>query len=531
MAALDRAYQAEARNAAIMAWDFHDRILLNLPTGSGKTYVAATIIRDVLPARCLFCGDQDELCEQPRAAIDQFAGVIPALEKAGSRAGLRPQVVVGSVQTLSRDKRLEYWPSDHFKYIIIDEAHRGVKQKEKIMAHFTNAKVLGITATPFRSNMRDLAKFYETVAYAKPLMDLVGEGYAPPTKVLTLPVEIDLSAVHCKRIGGEQDYDAKELSTTIAPYYEEICRLLKESATGRRMIVFLPLIESSKAFAEIARSNGITAIHVDGKSEDRKLIVEGFRQGRYEMICNAGVLSTGVDIPIADCFVNLCPTRSLSQYQQRYGRICRVLPGVIDGIEDAEQRRAAIAASGKPDALVIDFLFQHTKLTARGAESLIALSDEEAKDIAEALKKERTPQELIAIQKAVQENREKKLVTEIERASLRASGGVSTQEFAVLTGNNSLLNYEPVSAWELQPPSQKQISCLERWGIAIKDVATKGIASALMNAMFHRFKHKLATAKQLRTLRRIEVPHDPRTLGIAQASRLIEESKLARIKN
>lgn len=519
-----RAYQQNAVNGCLYAWDFYNRVLINSPVGSGKTVIASEIIRMSLPKRCLFIGDALELVEQPRAAIDKWAGVIAAVHQGSKKPSLRAQVVVASLQTISKKKNLEYYPEDFFDVIIGDEAHRNVAMRQKVYDYFHKAKIVGFSGTPFRSDMRDLSKFYEEVAYEKLLMDLTAEGYAPPTKVLTLPVEIDLSAVHCKRIAGEQDYDAQELSTTIAPYYEEICRLLKESATGRRMIVFLPLIESSKAFAEIARNNGITAIHVDGKSEDRSLIVEGFRQGRYEMICNAGVLSTGVDIPIADCFVNLCPTRSLSQYQQRYGRICRVLPGVIDGIEDAEQRRAAIAASGKPDALVIDFLFQHAKLTARGAESLIALSEEEAKDIAEALKKERTPQELIAIQKAVQKNREEKLVQEIERASLRASGGVELDEFATLTGIRVLLNYEPYSRSEIRKPTDAQLAMIERNGIDPKSVRSAGAAGIIIRDIMHRYKYKLATPKQLRAMKKRGIPYDPKTVTMKQASHLLAAS-------
>ena len=98
----------------------YDRILLRLGTGAGKTLIAAFMIAKLLPSRCLFLGDSDELCSQPLRVITNVAGVIPALEKSNSRASLDARCVVGSSQTMARKERLARFPTTNFDFIVVD---------------------------------------------------------------------------------------------------------------------------------------------------------------------------------------------------------------------------------------------------------------------------------------------------------------------------------------------------------------------------------------------------------------------------
>jgi len=526
-----RFYQQDAKVSIRFSLEEFNRILASLPTGSGKTVLAASLIEAFLPARCLYLADQDELCAQPLDVIAREVHVIPALEKGSSRASLNARVVVASSQTLARKKRLHRFPPKFFKYGIVDECHRGAERDREITEYLCE-KVIGITATPFKANLQDLSKYYEETAYALPMLDpskttkgLIELGFAPPIEVMTLPVEIDLEKVAQRKAFGETDYDLESISTTIAPYYQRVAELIKEHAPTRKIIVFLPLKKSAEAFAAIARQAGITAVYVSGDDPEREEKIYSFREGRISMICNSELLSTGVDIPVADCIVNLSPCRSPVKYQQRVGRILRVLPGVIDdipGLDQAEERKARIAASAKPNALIIDFLWQHAKLGVMRASNLIARTEEEALGMAEKIKAQRTPLQLEEIAKMFQAEKEAQLVKQLEKHAHKASS-VSPAEFGYLIGSKLLQNYEPQAGWQMEPPTEKQLHKLKQWGINTKEVTSKGQASKLMDAMIHRFKFRMASIGKMETLKKAGIPFNPATLTDAHAEKLIAE--------
>lgn len=537
MEAIPRYYQALAVDSVLFAWCEYQRVLLQSPTGSGKNFMAARIIKEVYPSRCLFAGDQDELCFQPASAIERFAGIIPSIEKAKDRASLRAKVIVGSVQTISRRNRLENFPPDFFDYIIMDEAHRGVLAKQRIMEYFAKAKVCGLTATPFRAEMKNLSKWYEEVAFKMPMDNLIEEGFAPPYSVLRMPVEIDLGNVLKSRLAGDdgkEDYDAESLSTTIAPYYERIIQLLLEQCSKRRMIVFLPLIKSSQAFAAMARKAGLSAIHVDGKSDDRNEIIERFKRGQYQMLTNANLVTTGVDIPIADCFVNLTPMRSPSRYIQMFGRVMRVLPGVIDDLPHkfhAEERKARIAASAKKNSCIVDFLWQHDKLNVYRPENMIAKDEQEAAEIFEIVKKSKDPVDILAIQKMVQAEREAQLAKKLEEIAAKTSGRkIEPQTLGFLIGSKSLMSYEPVARWELQSASAKQIAMLEGYGIDVRHVNNMGLAKKLLDICMHRARFRMASVNQLQALANMKVKFNPQRITMRDATKLLTEAHM-RSKN
>src|SRR5262249_34495461 len=159
--------------------------------------------------------DRDELVEQPVQKFDSMLGISVARDQGKYRASRMMQVVVGSIQTLCRQDRLERYPRDHFQYIFVDEAHRHVEQAKAIREYFRNAKACGQTATAFRANLKDLSAYYDTVAYELGLFDLIEAGYITPLKVLTLPVQVDISDVRMSKIAGENDFRASDLDTKI----------------------------------------------------------------------------------------------------------------------------------------------------------------------------------------------------------------------------------------------------------------------------------------------------------------------------
>jgi superfamily II DNA or RNA helicase len=269
-------------------------------------------------------------------------------------------------------------------------------------------KVCGQTATAFRAKLKDLSAYYDTVAYELGIFSLIEEGYIVPLKVLTLPVKVDISDVHQRQGFDGQDYDKEELDTKIAPYYEKIAKLIVEQAPGRQVVAFLPLIKSSQEFVRICRAAGINARHIDGKSPDREEILRAFELRQFELLSNSSLLSTGWDCPPVDCLLNLTPTRSAGIWRQKVGRIGRVLPGVIDRIPHANQRRDAIAASRKQDAIILDLLFHAERFGLQGPADLVAANVGEREAIRERLE-EGEQLDLMAVASDVQKDREETL--------------------------------------------------------------------------------------------------------------------------
>lgn len=507
-----RDYQQACHDAVLSYWgeapwhtdqDVYRSLLVNLPTSAGKTRTAGAIINTVRQlGPCLFLADTDELCAQPRKTFHQAFGIHAAVEKAGDRASLMADVVVGSAQTLMREERLRRYDANHFKYIVVDEAHRGSDRNKKITDYFTDAKVMGLTATAFRKNLANLSAYYEHVAFEMGMFDLMNEGYIAPLKVLTLPVQVDISQVHQKA----GDFDEHELDTTIAPYYEEICRLILEHAPNRKIVTFLPLIKSSEEFVVIARRMGIDARHVDGKSDDRHRLLDLFSKGEFQLLSNSSLLTTGWDCPPCDCLLNLAPTRSAGLFRQKVGRIGRILPGVIDGIETKEERIAAIAASEKPDALILDLLWQTEKFNLQGPSDLIASNETERDAIRRELAGRSEATDLQGVTAEVQEAHEQRLKAALEASAKRRSQfNDAINLVAAMLHERKVTNYEPVMGWEHQPVTAKQREWLAKQGVDPESATDRGHASAFMNLIFGRKAAGLCSHRAVEALEKVGV--------------------------
>lgn len=528
-----RDYQIACRDAVLARWGhapWHDgetetfrSLIANLATSAGKTIIAADLARIItedLGGRVLFVADREELIQQPVEKFYKACGIISGIHRGQDRASVHADVVVASIQTLAR--RLP--PGRPFTHIIDDEAHRGTDQRAKVHEAYPDAKVLGITATAFRKGLADLSKWYQSVAFELGTFDLIDQGYITPINVLTMPLEVDISRVH----QAQGDFDQGEVDTILEPYYDAVALAIKQHASGRSILAFLPLIKSSQAFVRVLISHGINAVHCDGSTHDRQGVIEAFESGKFQVLSNSQVFSTGVDFIRADCLLNLSPTRSRGEYRQRAGRIMRVIPGTIDGLPTAESRRAAIAASGKPDCLILDLLWQTSKIGLAGPASLLAATEEDEQEIGERVKKQRTPEELQQISREVQKDREQRLRDALERAAAeqarkdhRKAVLVDVRQLALNLGTRDLINYEPVTPWEKAPATGKQAEMLEAIGVN-PDTATKGYACKVLDAVFARQTNGMAPLEAFDALKAAGVER-PQDCSLDDAIRLLRD--------
>jgi superfamily II DNA or RNA helicase len=494
-----RDYQQDASKAILSTWTKHKTCITTIATGGGKTLIAAGTTRILVQTgRVLFLANRNELCTQPLGAFrDQ--GFIAALEKAESKAPLSAQVVVGSVQTLTRKARLERFPKDHFQYIFADEAHGALAESwKRIFTHFDAAKVCGITATPFRADGKALSEIFEVEAYRKDLFDLVDEGYlVDPDHVEKLSTAVSLANVRIRRTPEGKDFDVNDAADAIAPYFREIAKEIKARFNDRHILAFLPLVASSQKFVEACVAEGINAVHVDGEDPLRDAKLQAFREGRITLLSNSNLLHTGIDAPICDATLNLRPTKSKVLYTQIVGRSTRTAPGTIDGIGTIEGRLRAIAASSKPHSIIIDPLWLSSEMDLVSPAFLIAADQEMAEEMEKATK-DKQSYSLRQMQLDIQLQREEAIRRKLEAAARFRAGMVRADYFAAAIHDHELVNWQPVYAWEKRArPSNFTKTLLSNAGIDPDSVQTEAQARKVMQAIGKRRYKKLAEIRDL----------------------------------
>jgi superfamily II DNA or RNA helicase len=493
-----RPYQAIALEGVAKSWRQFDRVLGVAPTGSGKTILFANVIETRLTAGpCLVLPHRDELLQQARDKMRAACGLESELEKADSYADLGAKVVVGSVQTLSR--RVERFPENHFKTVIVDEAHRTLADSYlKVLGHFDEAKVLGLTATPDRGDKRTLASFYEDVAFEIGLIPLILEGYLSRIRVQTVPLKIDLS--DAKTRGG--DYAEEDIGNALDPLLERIADELTVHAPDRKTLVFAPLVRTSERFAEILRAKGFVAEMVCGESRDRREILQRFKTGKTRVLVNAMLLTEGYDEPSIDCILVLRPTKIRSLFAQMVGRGTRTF-------------------AGKDDLLILDFLWLTNRHDLVKPANLIAENEEEAKRISEAIAE--GSEDLIEAQTKAERDHSERLAESLKQAATKSARTMDLVEFALSLGSPQLTEYEPTMQWHSDPVSPKQRAMLERAGLNVDRISGKGQAAVIIDKLILRRKLGLATAKQVRLLMRFHHP-TPHRVSSAEASNFISQN-------
>lgn len=484
-----RPYQQQAKDAIFSEWENGiKKTLLVLPTGCGKTIVFAKVAEECVKggSRVLILAHRGELLDQAADKIGKSTGLGCATEKAEQTClGSWFRIVVGSVQSMMREKRLNQFPNDYFNTIIIDEAHHCISDSyQKVLRHFPDAEVLGVTATPDRGDMQNLGTVFESLAYEYTLPKAIKEGYLSPIKAVTIPLKIDMSAV------GVQagDFKSGDIATALDPYLESIAEEMKKYCSNKKTVVFLPLVKTSQKFRDILNNHGFKAAEVNGDSKDRAEILEAFDKDQYNVLCNSMLLTEGWDCPSVDCIVVLRPTKVRSLYCQMVGRGTRLSP-----------------ETNKDHLLLLDFLWHTERHELCHPASLICESAEVAQKMTENMEKdagcvidieeaEKTASEDVVAQ------REEALAKQLSEMKRRKKRLVDPLQFEMSIQAEDLSGYVPAFGWEMAPPSDGQKKTLEKLGILPDAIENAGKASKILDRLDKRRREGLTTPKQIRFL-------------------------------
>ena len=488
-----RPYQQQARDRIHAEWDAgHTRTLLVLPTGTGKTIVFASVAADQVRAgdRVLILAHRGELLEQAADKLQRSTGLVSAVEKAESTClDSWFRVVVGSVQTLQRTARLERFPQDYFGTIIIDEAHHAITDGyRRILDYFSGAKVLGVTATPDRGDMRNLGEVFDSLAFEYKLTDAIKEGYLCRILAQTIPLQLDITSVTMS--GG--DYAVGDLGTALDPYLEQIAAEMARRCKSRKTVVFLPLIKTSQKFRDLLNAHGFRAAEVNGQSDDRRQVLADFDAGKYNVLCNSMLLTEGWDCPSVDCVVVLRPTKVRSLYSQMVGRGTRLSPG-------------------KTDLLLLDFLWMTDKHELCRPADLVCEDRTVARQMTEHLAETGCPEDIEEAAAQASEDvvaqREEALAKQLEEQRRKKAKLVDPLQYEMSIQAEDLAGYVPAFGWEAGPPSEQQTAALEKLGILPDAVESAGKAALLLDRLNKRRDEGLTTPKQIRCLEKYGFQH------------------------
>lgn len=491
-----RPYQIEFIEAVEHAFsEGHKRIMGVAATGAGKTILAAELMRRE-PGNCLFLADAKELVNQNAEKFASHTGERAGVEMGAqwARVGV-DRVVVATTQSIHR--RLDRYEPDHFNLIVVDECHRNAlgDAPQKIFSHFSYARILGVTATPFRSDRKQLGDFFEKIAIEIGLDRLIREGYLSRIQIKSIPMSVDLRSVRMS--GG--DYSTTDLGEVIEPILREAAEQLVAHAQDRRkIVVFLPLVKTSIRMTRILNEMGVRAVHASG---DEREDIQEFVKGDARVICNAQLLTTGWDCPEVDCILVLRPTKSLALFSQMVGRGTRTSPG-------------------KRDLLVLDPLFLTDDHRLINPARLVARDEEQAKAMMEKIVSEGGG-DLLDVERNVEEMRIAALEKRIHEKRKRKARTVDAIEFALSCGDIETAEFTAEFGWESSAPSEKQIAALQKAGFDTEDVKTRGQASKLLDLLFLRRQRGLASPKQLKLLKQLGHPA-PASVSFSDASAWID---------
>ena len=330
-----RKYQYAIKQFIGSNWQQHHGIMVQMPTGTGKTHLLASVIYDHLKeeqSQCVWIvAHRRELVEQIVETVARYG-----ISKKDER------VKVMSIQWLSRhwDDVSDERPS----LIVIDEAHHALAETYKEMwLRYPNAKKLGMTATPCRLNRKGFTDLFDTLITSDSIADFIRQGWLSAFDYVSIRSNSEDQRLiySLEKRGADGDFQVKEMDTVLnkRPSIERLYESVMQYADNKKGIVYAISISHARNIAEYYKEHGMNAVAIDSKTpvKERKLLVEDFKQGKIQVLVNVDVFSEGFDCPDVE-FIQLArPTLSLAKYLQQVGRGLRKTDGkescmIIDNV-------------------------------------------------------------------------------------------------------------------------------------------------------------------------------------------------------
>ncbi|MCL5281898.1 MAG: DEAD/DEAH box helicase family protein [Planctomycetes bacterium] len=517
--------------------------LLIVATGLGKTVVFSHIAGDYISrGRVMVLAHREELVTQAWRSLKRITGYEPDMEmgewQAQTYGVWQSPIVVGTIQTQiagfgGQGRMRKFDPAD-FSLLVIDEAHHAAAASyREVIGYYTcnpNLKVLGVTATPDRADERALGGIFQTVAFEMDIRDGIDGGWLVPVEQQSVDVEgLDYSSV--RTTAG--DLNGADLARVLE--FEDalhgIASPTVDLCGDRKTLIFAASLAQAERLCEILnrhKPDSADWVHGGTPKDKRRELFERYASRQFQYLVNVGVATEGFDDPGIQVVVMARPTKSRSLYAQMAGRGTRPLPGLIEDREDAQQRQAAILASGKPCVEIIDFVGncgRHKLVTSadilggRYSDQIVDRAKKNAeRKSADAGKPVDVIEELEEAERQIEEERRK-----AEEAARRSHLRVRAKYSTAKVNPFDVLHIEPCRepAWHKdRQPTPKQVAFLERSGV---DVAGLSFTHArqIIDTIIKNREDGRCSFKQAQVLS--WHGYDPREITFKQARTIINE--------
>lgn len=329
-----RPYQQTAKKEIFSAWDECDNVMFQMPTGTGKTRLFTSIISDVkawgilnsIDTKILIIAHRIELIEQISENLDKY-GITHGIIASGRTRDLSNPVQVASIQTITHHANISAAQALNVNFIIIDEAHHSVANSyRKLWKMYPSAKVLGVTATPWRMNNSGFCELYDRLILSKSIKEFIKEGWLAPYDYYSIK-ETNLLNAEINNIDEfdiEGDYKISALETVVdtTRIRAQLLDSYLKYAKGKKGIIYSISRKHSDHICQEYKQAGVNIVRIDSFTprEERRLYVKRFRAGLIDIIVNVDIFSEGFDCPDIE-FIQLArPTKSLVKYLQQVGR-------------------------------------------------------------------------------------------------------------------------------------------------------------------------------------------------------------------
>jgi len=336
-----RDYQVKIKNEIFSAWKTHRSLMLQMPTGTGKTRLFSSIVKDLhnlaielrKAIKILILVHRKELLDQVSETIGYKYNIAHGIIMSKHWQQKKMPIQIASVQTLSR--RLLQWTEKKFDYIIIDEAHHATATSyNNICSSFPDAKILGVTATPYRLNGDSFNLMFEKLITSQSINEFIRQKYLSDYQYFSIRPDslVQRSINNIDEFDINGDYSEKAMLQVIDNKYvrADILKAYKSYATGKKGIIYTINKKHNKDICEIFENEGIKAKAIDSDTniDERAEIVNQFKSGKIDVLCNVNIFSEGFDCPDIEFIQIARPTKSMSLYLQQVGRGLRPHPNI-----------------------------------------------------------------------------------------------------------------------------------------------------------------------------------------------------------
>ncbi len=320
-----RDYQSQLVQQVLSSWKQGNRqVLLQLPTGGGKTLIFSEIARLFLEKGegVLVLAHRIELITQAHSKLVAVSGKKAGFIKSGMSSNWDYPIQVASVQTLTRK---EEYPRAGL--VIVDEAHHSITRSyTRILEAYPDAKVLGVSATPMRTDGQGLKQLYDDLIVGPSVNWLIEKEYLSPFKLYASHSSINTKGI--KITAG--DYNQRQLAKAIDTSLNnsDVLKSWLEYAQNKQTVIFNVSVKHSQQLVQDFRDQGIKAEHIDGETpaKERESIIARFRDKEITVLSNCGIVTEGFDVPGIECIQCVRPTKSLILWLQMVGRGLRKSP-------------------------------------------------------------------------------------------------------------------------------------------------------------------------------------------------------------